>query len=330
MLNSVIRFLPGMIFCSGLALAGATLSAYFGGPSLLYALLLGMALHWFSKRDTLAPGIGFSSDAIMKAGVALLGIRISVEQVLALGVTPLVIVMVSIPATILFGVALSRSMGISKEGGILSGGAVAICGASAAMAIAAVLPQRPESERQLVFTVIGVTMLSTIAMLGYPLVSVFLGLPEIQAGLFLGGTIHNVPQAVGAGFTISEPAGDAATFIKLLRVAMLAPAVLLISAIIARQVTRQEHASTGGASVPGFLLVFAALVICNSLGWIPVRVHDSLDWLSRACLVVALAAIGLKASFRELIALGWRPVLLITLETLFLAVLVLGGLLLFS
>ncbi|HEX6929188.1 MAG TPA: putative sulfate exporter family transporter, partial [Gammaproteobacteria bacterium] len=289
---------------------------------LLYALLIGMALHFPAARPRLLPGIGFSSRTVLQVGVALLGLRISFTQILALGVTPVMIALVAVPATILFGLLLARRLGMTKSQGVLTGGAVAICGASAAMAIAAVLPERRESEQQLIFTVVGVTALSTIAMVLYPLLVALLNMPGEQAGFFLGGSIHNVPQAVGAGYMISGAAGDTATFTKLLRVSVLAPAVLIISVTVARG----GHASTGGAALPGFLLAFAALVIANSLGWIPESLHAPLETLSQACLVAAIAAIGLKTSFRELAKLGWRPVLLITSETLFLAGVVLAGL----
>lgn len=316
------RPIPGLLFCAVIALAAGFVADHYGGPTLLYALLIGMAFHHLSKDARFAPGIGFSSRTVLRLGVALLGVRISAEQILALGIAPVVIVLVAVPATILFGLWFAQRLGLSKSQGVLTGGSVAICGASAAMAIAAVLPQRRDSERQLVFTIVGVTTLSTVAMVLYPLLTTLLDMHDIEAGFFLGGTIHDVAQVVGAGYMISEPAGDTATFTKLLRVAVLAPVVLAISVSVARG----GHASSGGAGIPGFLVAFAALVIANSLGWIPAGVRDPLETLSRACLVTAIAAIGVKASFQELAELGWRPVLLITFETLFLAGLVLAGL----
>jgi uncharacterized integral membrane protein (TIGR00698 family) len=313
--------LPGILACILVAAAGWLVAHWFGGPALVYALLLGMLLHLPTQRRIATAGIDFSANTILKFGVALLGVRISFEQVLAFGITPLVLVAVSIPATLLVGFLIARLFGLHGEAGILSGGAVAICGASAAMAIAAVLPRTPESERHLIFTIIGVTAFSTIAMLLYPLLAVLLQLPDNDAGLFLGGSIHNVPQAIGAGYTISGPAGDAATFIKLLRVAMLAPVVLVVSLLV----NRNRQVGAGGATIPAFLVAFVLLVAANSLGWIPDDIRDVLEGLSQACLVIALAAIGLKASFTELTALGWRPVWLLLIETVFLAALVLGA-----
>lgn len=319
---TITRILPGLLLCAGIGLAAAFIAEYLGGSALLYALLIGMALHAVTNGQNLSSGIQFSARTVLQLGVALLGLRISANEILALGMTPLVIALVSIPATILFGLLVSRTLGMTKSEGVLTGGAVAICGASAAMAIAAVLPQRKESEQHLIFTIVGVTALSTLAMLAYPLLVTLLPMSDVAAGFFLGGTIHNVPQVVGAGFMISDVAGDTATFTKLLRVAMLAPAVLIISVTVARG----GHASSGGAGIPGFLLAFVALVIVNSLGWVPAGISEPLENLSRACLVVAIAAIGIKASFSGLVKSGWRPALLLTLETLFLAGIVLAGL----
>lgn len=321
-MQRIATLFPGLAFCAVVGLASAFIADHYGGPTMLYALLIGMTFHHLSADARFAPGIQATSKQILRLGVALLGIRISVEQIMALGATPVIIVLIAVPATIVFGLLLSRWLGMSKSQGVLTGGSVAICGASAAMAIAAVLPQRPETERQLIFTVVGVTTLSTIAMIAYPLITNLLQMNDIQAGFFLGGTIHDVAQVVGAGYMISDHAGDTATFTKLLRVAVLAPAVLVISI----SVVRGGHASSGGVALPGFLIAFIALVIANSLGWVPEITRQPLENLSRACLVAAIAAIGVKASFKELAELGWRPVLLITAETLFLAGLVLAGL----
>lgn len=316
------RLLPGLALAAATAVVAWLGAKQLGGSALLYALLIGMALHLVGRKAEISAGVDFSSGTILRFGVALLGVRISLDQVMALGATPLVLALASIPATLLFGLATARLLGMSRSFGVLSGGAVAICGASAALAIAAVLPNRADLERQLIFTIVAVTALSTLAMIVYPLFISMLNFSAVQQGLFVGATIHNVPQAVGAGFTLSDTAGDAATFIKLLRVAMLAPVVLLISIVIARR----GHVSSGGASVPGFLVAFAVLAILNSLGWIPGAFAEPLEMLSQICLVVAIAAIGLKTSFTGLVELGWRPVLLVTLETIFLAGIVLAGL----
>jgi len=171
--------------------------------------------------------------------------------------------------------------------------------------------------------VVGVTALSTLAMILYPAAVPLLGLDAQGAGLFLGGTIHDVAQVVGAGYMISPEAGVNATFVKLLRVAMLVPVVLVLSLVFRTR-------GTGSARtpfLPWFLVLFIVLVGAASAGWVTPQAGDWLAFLSRACLVTAISALGVMTSFGELAALGWQPVILLVCETLFLAVLILGGLL---
>jgi uncharacterized integral membrane protein (TIGR00698 family) len=202
-------------------------------------------------------------------------------------------------------------LGLKRDFGILSGGAVGICGASAALAIASVLPKTPEAERDTILTVVVVTALSTLAMILYPIFAVSIGFTHEQAGIFLGGTIHDVAQVVGAGYSISQQTGDIATYVKLLRVTMLLPVVFSLAVFMAR------GAGGGGAKapIPMFLVAFAALVALNSLGWLPKVATDSAAEVSRWCLAMAIAALGMKTSFKSLIVVGWRPVGLMVAET---------------
>jgi uncharacterized integral membrane protein (TIGR00698 family) len=192
-----------------------------------------------------------------------------------------------------------------------------------------VLPRRPGAERDTIFTVIAVTTLSTCAMILYPPLVGLLGLPDAAAGVFLGGTIHDVAQVVGAGYLISPEAGDVATFTKLFRVAMLVLAVPAIAALAADPTGGPADGAPAGRRrislrLPWFLVAFVALVAVNSTGIIPAAVDERLNHVSRWCLVVAIAAIGMKSSFQELAALGWKPIALAVGETLALAALVLA------
>lgn len=312
---------PGALAAVTTALAASWLSQHYGAPVMLFALLIGMAFHFLHEEGRCVAGIEFSSKTILRIGVALLGARITAAQIMSLGVAPIGLVVAAIASTILLGLFLAQRMKLGASFGILSGGAVAICGASAALAIATVLPRTRESERDTVLTVVAVTALSTIAMIIYPMIVTATGFDHEEAGIFLGGTIHDVAQVVGAGYTISQDAGDIATYVKLLRVTMLVPVVFIIAWIGAR-VTRD--AQTGSApGVPLFLLAFAALVAINSSGVLPEIVTDTATEVSRWCLVVAIAALGMKTSFKDLAAVGWRPVTLMVVETVWIGALVL-------
>src|SRR5262252_2264191 len=252
--------------CAVVAAAAAFLGQHYGAPVLLFALLLGMAMNFLSDGGPCTAGIEFCARSVLRIGVALLGLRITLDQVVALGWGPVLMVVASVAITITLSMVVARALGFQSLFGLLTGGATAICGASAALALSAALPSHPLKERATLFTVIGVSALSTFAMVVYPMVVHWLGLNPQQAGIFLGGTIHDVAQVVGAGYSLSTQTGDAATLVKLLRVAMLLP-VIEVAALITR--ARAKAGGDVGSGqrpplLPGFAVAFAVLVAINS------------------------------------------------------------------
>jgi uncharacterized integral membrane protein (TIGR00698 family) len=320
--DGALAVYPGLFAAGTVALAASWLSQHYGAPVMLFALLLGMAFHFLHQDARCAAGIELASRTVLRVGVALLGVKITVGQILGLGVVPIATVAVAVASTIGVGFLISRLFGQSRAFGVLSGGAVGICGASAALALARVLPRTEESERDTILTVVTITALSTAAMIVYPLIVAAVGLDHVHAGLFLGGTIHDVAQVVGAGYSVSPQTGDVATYVKLLRVALLLPAVLAVSLMWRR--APQGDAPRRRVPLPLFLVGFAVLVAAGSLGLLPQpAVHVASD-VSRWCLVAAVAALGMKTSFGALAKVGWRPVTMIVTETVWILLLVLA------
>ena len=313
---------PGVALAATLAFAAQFISAHYGGPAMLYALLFGMVLYFLSEAPRYAPGIQWASRRVLHLGVALLGARMGVDVFLSLGWQPVVMVVVGVSTTILFGMWLAQRLGMPLYFGMLSGGATAICGASAALAISSVLPKEKDSESLTLFTIFGVTALSTLCMILYPLLVTFLNLDDSTAGILLGATIHDVAQVVGAGFMISDVAGDQATIVKLMRVAMLVP----VCVIMAMGIRQWSGADSGEqkASVPWFLWAFIALSVIASFHLISPEGVAVLSDVSRACLMTAIAAIGLKTSLGRLRHIGLKPLILIVSETVFLLLIVLA------
>jgi uncharacterized integral membrane protein (TIGR00698 family) len=311
--------LPGVLISATVAVAAMFLSEHYRASAMLFALLLGMSLNFLSQEGKCVEGIQTSATLVLRIGVALLGLRISVGQVADLGLYTVLLVVAAVTLTMALGVALARLCSLDTRFGVLTAGSVAICGASAALALSSVLPRHAHSDRDLSVTVIGVTAFSTIAMIAYPIVIAGFGMDHHQSGVFLGATIHDVAQVVGAGYSVSSETGDTATIVKLLRVAMLLPVVFLVSFATRLQV---GAASRSEPLLPWFAVVFAALVLVNSSGWVPAPVTQFADETSRWCLVTAIAAIGMKTSLKELVVIGPRPVLLMVLQTLLLAGLV--------
>jgi uncharacterized integral membrane protein (TIGR00698 family) len=324
------KLLPGTALSGVIALAATFVSGLHGGPQLLYALLFGVAFNYLSHEARTKPGIEFSGRAVLRLGVGLLGARITAAQIAGLGWETALTVIAGTVTTLLCGLLVGKRLGMSRAQRVLSGGAVAICGASAALAISAVLPREKDGDRFTLMVVVTVTVMSTLAMIAYPLIASLLQLPPALAGLFIGGTIHDVAQVVGAGYMLGPATGDIATIVKLFRVALLTVVVVVVSAAFKGERERALADQAPGrpaarqALVPWFLWVFIGMVLLNSLGGLPAAAQAAANHVSRGCLVVAIAALGMKTSFGQLARAGWRPLALIAIETAWLAAFVLA------
>jgi uncharacterized integral membrane protein (TIGR00698 family) len=316
---------PGLLLAATIALAVRFVSDQLGGPAMLYALLFGMAFNFLTEDERFARGIYFASRNILRIGVALLGLRITTTEVMDLGWPVVALIVVTVVATILIGLLIGRAFGLKTGQSALSAGAVAICGASAALAISSVLPAHKNHERDTIMTVAGVTALSTVAMVVYPVFVTYLQYDNATAGVFLGATIHDVAQVVGAGYIISDQTGEISTLVKLIRVACLVPVVVVISLI-----TRRSRAESPDRRplLPWFLIAFVILVIVNSMGWVPSAAQSVLTPVSSWCLLTAVAALGVKTSLKALADVGPAPIGVMVIQTLLLAGLVIGGLVL--
>jgi uncharacterized membrane protein YadS len=315
---------PGLLASAVVAAAAAFLSQHYGAPAMLFALLLGMAMNFLGAEGRCTAGIGFSARSVLRIGVALLGLRITLSQVAAMGWQPLLLVVVSVTLTIGVSMVVARLFGFRGLFGLLTGGATAICGASAALALAAALPGHPLKERATLFTVIGVSALSTIAMIAYPMIVHALGLNPVQGRHFprrydsrrgtgrRRGLQHLARDRRRSDARQADARGDAATGDRV-RGGAFAPHW---------QGRSRRRPATAAAS--RVRRAFAVLVLVNSTGWMPASVQELGNDASRWCLLAAMAAIGMKTQLREVVTVGIKPVVLMILETVFLALVVLG------
>lgn len=299
-------------------------------PAMVIALAIGIALNPIAKRPVFAPGITFCVKTLLRWAVALLGLRIALGEIAALGLATAVIVVVAMMATLIAGVLLARAFGQNDYYGALAGAGTAVCGASATLATASVLPQYKGKEADTVFVVIAVNALSTLAMVVYPLICLTLGFSEKQTGVMLGATIHDVAQVVGAGYAVSEPVGDTAIIVKLFRVLLLLPVALGVGYWFA-----QGDAATGRAKVPVPMFAFAFLALCVVNSVVPAvarlaPVYAPIkSWLLEFSfwgLMIAIGALGLGTSITAIGVLGWRHVAIITGTTILILFVVTVGL----
>lgn len=313
---------PGMLMCIIVGLAAAFVASTFGGPPMLYALLFGTAFHFYSHEARTQPGVDAAIRTVLRLGIGLLGARITVSQIAGLGWTTTAITLLALASTVACGVFLARWLGLSWRMGLLAGGATAICGAAAALAIAAALPAYKDKERNTLAVVVLATVFSTAAMLLYPLLAHALQLPSALAGIFIGASIHDVAQVVVAGYSLGQEVGDIATVVKLLRVSMLVVVVVAITQISQRRSASPKElpdAEPPPFPIPGFLMLFMAMVAANSSGLLLPVMQVALAGSSTACLMIGVTALGMKTSFRSLAHLGWRPVLLMLGSTVWIA-----------
>lgn len=302
-----------------------------GVPAVVIALVIGMLLHPFALAARFEPGMTFCVKKLLRWAIALLGLRIALGDIIALGPGTALLVVVSMAATIASGFLFARLLGRQTGTGALAGVATAVCGASAALATATVVPDYRDKAADVAFTVIAMNALSTLAMLAYPLICVWLGLSPLQTGVMLGATIHDVAQVVGAGQSVSDEAANAAVIVKLFRVFLLLPAVLVVGWCLVRG-SSQADGPKAKVPVPVFAIVFLMLCLLNSLlvaqpalAGVYEPVRFILLEASRWGLLIAIAALGLGTSMAAMARLGWRHIALVTGTSLVILVVVTGG-----
>ena len=262
-------------------------------PAMVLALLIGIALNAVAARPVFQPGLVFCVKTLLRWAVALLGLRIALGDIAALGLGTGVVVVASMAVTIAAGFLAARALGLPSPYGALAGVGTAVCGASA-----------------------------TLAMVLYPPLDAALGFDGQTTGVMLGATIHDVAQVVGAGYAVSDVAGNTAVIVKLFRVFLLLPVVLGVGWWFARRGATARAAKVP-VPVPVFAFVFLALCILNSV--LPslhpvaplyakgktVLVEASTDGL-----LVAIGALGLGTSVSAIGMLGWRHIATVGATTL--------------
>ena len=304
---------PGLIVVGTIAAAAGFLSIHYKAPVMLFALLIGIAFNFLAIDERCAPGIEFSSKKILRFGVALLGFRVTLDQILGLGTNVLLLVPILVVSSIAISWLIAKLMGRKYLFALLTACAVSICGAAAALAVASVLPNWKERHRDTLFIVVCVTALSTFAMITYPILFTVADFNDIEIGILIGSTIHDVAQVVGAGYAVSSEAGDVATFIKLLRISMLPIIVILIAVLLKGD---DESRSISSKAFPWFALGFALCLMVNSSGYIPLMITGFLANVSQWFLVFAIAGLGVSTSLKSMMELGGRSILLMVLQTI--------------
>ena len=317
---------PGLLVAGLLTLAATLAAKLTGQPVAPFALVGGILIAApLAKRFDLNAGMKVAERPLLRAGVALLGLRIALGDIAGLGVETLVLVLGCVALTLALGSGIGRLFGLPRGFAMLSASATAICGASAAMAVASVLPKGEETERQTGYVVAVVATLSTLAMLAYPTLAHLAHLPPDATALFLGASIHDVAQVAGAGQSVSPHVGDLAVTVKLVRVSLLALVVASVAFAIARGRAEGQAGPSRAILLPGFVIAFFALATLRTTGVVPAPALPVATFASNLLIGAGVVAVGAKTSLSGLKTMGWRPLAALVCQTALLCGLAFGA-----
>src|SRR3974390_472604 len=333
---TVSGLLPGLVLSGIVAAAGYMLAPYVARmvpiPNMVIALVIGIALNPIASRPRTQVGMAFCVRTVLRRAVAMLGLRVAIGDIAALGFGSGVVIVVAMTTTVLFGFLFARWSDRTDAFGAMVGVGTAVCGASATLACSTVVPDYRGKQADIAFVVVAVNALATLAMLIYSPLCLLLGFDARSTGVMLGGTIHDVAQVVGAGYAVSETVGNTAVIVKLFRVFLLLPTVLGVGWYFTRQVKRHGEARV---PVPMFGIVFLFLCAVNSAvplvpSLLPVYapIKAALVEASTWGLLLAIGRLGLGTSVKTIFALGWRHIAMALASTIVIFVIVTGGLLL--
>lgn len=315
-------YFPGAFATAIAALAAAWLADHYGAPLVLMGLLIGLAMSFLSQDKRTHAGLDLMSQTALRIGIVLVGARITAEQLVELGPLPFALLVVIMLAVILITVASARLFRQDSHAALLAGGATAICGASAALALYSLIGDKRVDQARFTLTLVGITVASALAMSLYPILAAEIGLTDTQAGFLIGASIHDVAQAIGGGFSFSPQAGEVATIVKLTRVALLAPTLMLVAMWLGRAGDAPAGKRKIPLRLPWFITGFLLIAAINSIVAIPKPVQGAAATGAQALLLLAIVATAMKARLSLLLDQGWRsfaPIIVATLTSFLLS-----------
>ena len=323
----------GLGICAALTLGGFGIAQLpviqsSGVSPLVFALLLGLVvgnLPFTRAGKSATAGFQFATRWLLRSGIVLFGLSLTLQQIMALGPNVILLDMLVISAVLVTGYWIgTRWLQLDRETALLTSAGSAICGAAAVLATEATIRSRPAATSMAVATVV---LFGSLAMLAYPLLYPLIGWEEGLYGVYIGATVHEVAQVVAAGDAVGPQALANAVIVKLIRVMLLVPFLLIVGQWWLRRADLpqgQTPNQTGAAQrliIPWFAVGFLGMVVFNSVVTLPESVHQTLVMTGQIALAMAMAALGYETRLEKLRALGLKPFLL----ALILFGLLLGG-----
>ena len=321
--DAALKHLPGLWLVAIVTAAAYGLRG-FPALSALSPMIIGIVLGVVLCNLVPLPqpthaGLQLSGKGLLRLAVALLGLQVTLGEIAAMGAWTMAGAAIALFATFFFTLLVGRLLGVGAELTALVAAGTSVCGAAAIAGVNGAIRARDED---VTYAVAAITLFGTLAMFLYPMLGQVLGMDAGTYGTWIGLSVHEVAQVVGAGFQGGDEAGQTAVIVKLSRVVLLAVLVFGLAVYFTRQRSRgPDEAANALPLVPWFVVAFLVLSGINSLGILPDDMRQPLVALTPVLMTAALSSLGLGTHFGRLRQLGLRPLLLCALSTAFIAVL---------
>ena len=314
MLHGVL--LIALFSCAAFYIGEAQILKEISFSPMIIGIILGM-LYANSLRnhlpETWVPGIQFCSKKILRLGIILYGFRLTFQDVVNVGMAGIAVDSIIVAVTILGGIYIGKLMKMDKDIALLTSIGSGICGAAAVLGAESTIQTKPYKTAVAVATVV---IFGTISMFLYPIAyrSGWLDLTPQQMGIFSGATLHEVAHAVGAGNAMGQEISNVSIIVKMIRVMMLVPVLLILGYWVAKKAKSGMNADGSvqktKVAVPWFAVGFLAVIGFNSFDLLPVPVVDAINYVDTFLLTMAMAALGAETSIDKFKKAGVKPFIL--------------------
>jgi len=300
------HLVPGLVLVALGVMGASAIQGLVGGIPLIVAAVLTGAMIGNADlvHEVAQPGLSFASKQLLRAGIVLLGLRLSLGDVTGLGVRTLVVIVATVTATFVVVQIIGRKMGLSLSLSLLVASGFSICGNSAIASVSGVASAKDE---EVAAAVALVTLCGTAAILVVPELGALLGLTETQLGVWTGASVQDTAQVIAVASAVSPAVLAIATAVKLTRVLFLAPIVALVAL---RQPANATQSSNRPPLVPGFVVGFVAMLLLRSAGVVPLPVLDAGRIAEQYLLAAGMVGLGSAIRVASLRQLGMRPLVL--------------------
>ena len=296
----------GLLASIAVAIVSITITQFISFSTATIAIIVGMIVGnifysiFHAEESQFKSGVKFAEKDLLMFAIALMGINLNFTMLANLGVKTILIIVLGMVFTIFMGVLLGKLFKLNPKLSLMIGIGNGVCGSSAIAATSSIAKVK---SNDIGISIALVNLMGTIGIFLAPFLAHLLGFSDIQAGVFTGNTLQAVGQAVAAGFSISDEAGHYATVVKMGRVLLLVPLVLILIYIAKKESMKEaeEVSQKGKIGIPSFILWFVFFSVIASLGLLPKEVEILISSVSHYITLIAMSAIGLMIHFGTII-----------------------------